>query len=150
MEIKEIEFSKLRHAYVTVKTFLESESYLKVESLDARIENDLGMAGDDNAEFLEKFVKKFELEHENFDYSKHFLSEGELFNSTTALFTLLTLSVWIPLKTIELITFNKVKLEKPNFNSHPEREDLTFKELITWYIEKDYSENVTYKIIAKT
>lgn len=148
MEVKEIEFSKLRHAYVTVKTFLESESWEKVKSLDTKVENDLGLAGDDNAELLEKFVKKFELENTNFEYSKHFLSESELFNHVSTLSILLTLSIWIPLKTIELITLNKVKIEKPNFNNYPERDDLTFKEMITWYIEKDYvsSDSVKYKI----
>ena len=151
MEVKEIEFSKLRHAYVTVKSFIESEAWEKVKSLDTKIENDLGMAGDDNLELLEKFVAKFELEHQNFNYSKHFLSEGELFNSTNVFLGLLNLSVWIPLKTIELLTFNKVKLEKPNFNSGPEKDDLTFREMITWYIEKDYvpTESVKYKIKAE-
>ncbi len=149
MEVKEIEFSKLRHAYVTVKTFIESESYTKVKSLDTRIENHLGMAGDDNAELLEKFVTKFELEYKNFNYSNHFLSEGELFNPTTTLIALLMLPIRISLKTIELITFKNVKIEIPKFNNHPEKADLTFKELITWYIEKDYSESVTYKIIAE-
>lgn len=148
MEVKEIEFSKLRHAYVTVKTFLESESWEKVKSLDTKIENDLGMAGDDNLELLEKFVEKFQLDYQNFNYSKHFLSEGELFNHVNSLLTLLTLSVWIPLKTIELISLNKIKLEKPNFNNYPEREDLTFREMITWYLEKDYvsNESLKYKI----
>ncbi len=150
MEVKEIEFSKLRHAYLTVKNFTESESYEKVKSLNTRIENDLGMAGDDNVEFLEKFVEKFELEYKNFNYSKHFLSEGELFNAVNALHSLLTLSVWIPLKTIELITFNQLKLPRLNFNSYPERDDLTFKELIIWYLEKDYMtpESVKYRIKA--
>lgn len=151
MEVKEIEFSKLRYAYITVKAFLESESREKLKSLDTKIEYDLGLAGDDNAELLEKFIKKFELEHKNFDYSKHFLSEGELFNSTGALFTLLNLSVWIPIKTIiELITLNKVKIEIPDFNINncPERDDLTFKEMIIWYIEKDYlsTESIKYKL----
>lgn len=148
MEVREIEFSKLRHAYLTIKTFIESESYEKIESLDTKIESDLGMAGDDNLELLEKFIAKFELENQNFNYSKHFYSEGELFNSTAAFLTLLNLSVWIPLKTIELLTFHKIKLEKPNFNSEPEKEDLTFRELITWYIEKDYvpAETLKYKI----
>lgn len=151
MEVKEIEFSKLRHAYITVKTFLETESWDKVKSLDTKIENHLGLAGDDNAELLEKFVKKFELENTNFDYSKHFLSEGELFNWGSSLSTLLKLSVWIPLKTIELITLNTVKLEKPSFNNYPKKDDLTFKEMIIWYIEKDYvpTERIKYKLKIK-
>ena len=151
MQIKEIEFSKLRYAYVSVKKFMESESLEKVKSLDTKVAKDLSLLGLDNEEFLDKFVAKFELEYKNFKYDNHFYSEGELFNSTTAFLMLLNLSVWIPLKTIELLTLNKVKLEKPNFNSGPERADLTFRELITWYIEKDYvsTESVRYKIKAE-
>lgn len=148
MEVKDIEFSKLRHAYVTVKHFIESESLGKVKSLDTKIEGDLGMAGDDNLELLLKFVDQFELEYKNFNYSNHFLSEAELFNSKTALFMLLNLSVWIPLKTIELLTLNNIKLDIPRFNYNTGKQDLTFRELITWYIEKDYvpSETIKYNI----
>lgn len=149
METKEIEFSKLRHAYIVVKNFIESESFEKIKNLNTKLEEDLYLSGDDNYELLVKFVEKFELDYENFDYSKHFLSEGELFNSTTAFLNLLNLSIWLPLKTIELLTFNKIKLEKPNFGE-PEKKllDLSFKDLITWYIEKEYklSSEIIYKI----
>jgi hypothetical protein len=150
METRQIEFEKLRHAYVTVKHFLESEGYEKVTSLDNKVEADLGLSGDDNSELLDKFVTKFELDHKNFDYDKHFYSEGELFGSGAAIVNLLTLSVWLPLKTIELLTFNKVDLDKPKFPVTPDREvsDLTFKDLLTWYIEKEYipSDKIKYEI----
>lgn len=149
METKEIEFSKLRLAYIVVKSFIESESLEKIKNLNTKIEKDLYLSGDDNYELLVKFVEKFELDHSKFDYSKHFLSEGELFDATAAFVNLLTLSVWLPLKTIELLTFNKIKLEKPNFGE-PEKKllDLSFKDLITWYIEKEYklSADIIYKI----
>lgn len=150
METRQIEFEKLRHAYVTVKHFIETEGYEKVTSLDNKVEADLGLSGDDNSELLDKFVTKFELDYKNFDYNKHFYSEGELFDSGAAIANLLTLSVWLPLKTIELITFNKVNLDKPKFPVTPDREvsDLTFKDLLTWYIEKEYipSEKIKYEI----
>ena len=150
METRQIEFEKLRHAYVTVKHFLETEGYEKVTSLDNKVEADLGLSGDDNSELLDKFVTKFELDHKNFDYDKHFYSEGELFGSGAAIANLLTLSVWLPLKTIELLTFNKVNLAKPKFPVTPDREvsDLTFKDLLTWYIEKEYipSDKIKYEI----
>jgi hypothetical protein len=150
METRQIEFEKLRHAYVTVKHFLETEGYEKVTSLDNKVEADLGLSGDDNSELLDKFVTKFELDHKNFDYDKHFYSEGELFSSEAALANLLTLSIWLPLKTIELITFNKLKIDKPKFPVTPDREvsDLTFKDLLTWYIEKEYIPNdkIKYEI----
>lgn len=154
MEIREIEFSKLRHAYLVVKSFLDSESFEKVNSLNTRVEEDLGIYGDDTSEFLERFVEKFQLDYSGFEYSKHFHSEGELFDPAFAFIALLELSIWIPLKTIELLTLNKVKLDRPNWNESRITEDLTFKDLIVWYIEKEFktSKEISYqlKIDSKT
>ncbi len=151
MKTIQIEFAKLRHAYIVVKRFIDKETdgYNKLESLDNKLCSDIGLYGDDNLEFLEKFVEKFELDYKDFQYDRHFHSEGELFGSDAALGKLLTLSVWLPLKTIELLTFNKVKIPKPEFNQ-PSRQvsDLTFKDLLTWYIEKEYksSSSIKYEI----
>ena len=149
MKTKEIEFDKLRHAYLIVKQFLEESSGIDVTSLNSRIAEDLGLFGDDNYFLLEQFVDKFELQHDGFEYNKHFYSEGELFDSSAALYNLLTLSIWLPMKTIELLTLNKLKLNKPNFYE-PEHEvtDMTFKDLLTWYLEGNYttSQQVSYKI----
>ncbi len=49
---KEIAFAKLRLAYVTAKYFLETEGHNEVNSLDNKVETDLGLAGDDS---LKKF-----------------------------------------------------------------------------------------------
>jgi hypothetical protein len=149
MEVKEIEFAKLRHAYITVKSFIEAESYEKIKSLDTKVEKDLGLSGDDNYELLEKFLEKYELDYGDFNYSEHFLSEAELFNSESALLSLFTLSVWLPLKTIELITLNKLKLDKPDFHSHPEKADLSFKDLVTWYVEGEFKTSGNIKYIIK-
>jgi len=154
MQTQQIEFEKLRHAYVTVKHFLETEAREKVAYLNTKIEADLGLSGDDNLELLEKFVTKFELDYKNFDYSKHFYSEAEIMDSVqgAGIANLLTLSVWLPLKTIELLTFNKLSLDKPQFPvAPPERRevsDLTFKDLITWYIEKEFRQGneIKYEI----
>lgn len=152
METKQIEFAKLKHAYITVKHFLEleSEGYNKVNSLKTKINDDIGLSGDDNLELLDKFVKKFELDYKDFNYSKHFHSDGELYDSGAALINLLTISVWLPLKTIELLTFNKVKIAKPNFYK-PGRPvtDLTLKDLLTWYIEKEFKRSSSIKYELK-
>lgn len=148
-QIKEIEFNKLRFAYLTVKQFLEDESGERVDSVNTKIAEDLSMLGDDNLELLEHFVEKFELEHQGFEYERHFYSEAELFDSSAALYNLLTLSVWLPMRTVELLTLNKIKLNKPSFYK-PERSvnDMTFKDLLTWYLEGTYttSEQVKYSI----
>jgi hypothetical protein len=73
------------------------------------------MTGDDNYFMLAEFVKKFELDYDGFDYDKHFYSEAELYDSTAALINLLSLSIMLPLKAIELLTLNKIHIPKPGF-----------------------------------
>ncbi|MBC5775620.1 DUF1493 family protein [Pontibacter sp. KCTC 32443] len=150
-QIKQVEFSKLRHAYITVKGFLESESWENVKSLDTTVVEDLGLYGDDNYDLLLKFVEKFELDFGDFQYDKHFYSEGELFDSFSALKSLLTLSVWLPLYTIELLTLNNVKIDKPDLFP-PKRTvtDMTFKDLLIWYIEGKYTSESEIKYEIKT
>ena len=50
--IQQFEFKTLRQAYIEVKAFIEEESASRVSSLNTKIEEDLGCAGDDNAELL--------------------------------------------------------------------------------------------------
>jgi hypothetical protein len=87
-----IDFKTLRQAYVEVKNFIEAESASHVSSLNTRIEEDLGCAGDDNADLLDRFITKYNLDITGFDYSTHFLSEGELFGSGVVLLRLLSRS----------------------------------------------------------
>lgn len=147
-----IEFEKLRLAYKAVKGFLEKESCRKVDNLSIRVAGDLGIVGDDNLELLERFVEKFELNYQGFNYPKHFHSEAELFGSEAAFGIFLRLSVWLPLKAIELLTLNKIKFQKPSMYT-PEREvsDMTFRCLVTWYVENQYpgDSGVVYRIKEK-
>ena len=149
-EEKLVEFAKLKLAYITVKSFLEKESIENVTSLKVKIAEDLIMLGDDNYYMLEKFVEKFELNHDDFEYDNYFHSEGEIADPTIALFNLLTLSVWLPLKTIELLTLNNLKIKKPSFHK-PERKvvDMTFKDLLTWYIEGKFKTSEQIKYVIK-
>ena len=136
-----VEFEKLKHAYITVKNFLEKKAGENVDSLKTKIAEDLGFYGDDNYYMLTDFVEKFELDYSNFKYDEHFHSEGEIASSEIALYNLLILSVWLPLRTIELLTLNNVKIIKPSFYE-PSRKvkDMTFKDLLTWYIEGKYTD----------
>ena len=149
-EEKTIEFAKLKHAYITVKKFLESQSGEKNISLKTKVFEDLGQSGDDNYYMLDKFIQKFELEHAGFDCDKNFHSEAEIADPTNALFNLLILSVWLPMKTIELLTANKLKLDMPKFwKVEREVSNMDFKQLLTWYVEGRYegSENIKYKLV---
>jgi hypothetical protein len=149
MEEKTIEFAKLKYAYITVKKFLTSQSGENNISLKTRVFEDLGLSGDDNYYMLDEFIQKFELEHAGFECNNHFHSEAEVADPTNALFNLLILSVWLPMKTIELLTANNVKLDKPKFwKVQREVSNMNFRQFLTWYVEGKYegSESVKYKL----
>lgn len=136
-ELKHISFYNLRQSYKTVKDFLETESGDEVKSLDTKIADDLGLWGDDNWELLTKFVTTFKLDTRDFEYDKHFESEGELFQSGALILTVLSIIFLAPLKLIELLSFNKInfglKVFKPGREKRPL--DLSFRDMLTWYIE---------------
>ena len=149
MEEKTIEYAKLRHAYVTVKNFLASRSGENDISLKTRVFEDLGLYGEDNYDMLDEFVQKFELIHAGFECDEHFHFEAEIADPTIALLNLLILPVWLPMKTIELLSAKKIKLDKPKFlKVKREVSNMTFKEFLTWSLEGKYegSENIRYKL----
>lgn len=150
--IKEIEFEKVKHAYFVVKIFLDKESTIKPNSVRNGLTKDLSNFGDDGYELLEKFVEKFELRHSGFEFNKHFHSEHELFGSGTTLVNLINLSVWIPLKIIEKLSLGKINAGEFDFEPFIDREvkEMTFKDLLTWYIEGEYATSKDIKYVIKT
>ncbi|MFP9112701.1 hypothetical protein ACLI1A_02085 [Flavobacterium sp. RHBU_3] len=129
-----VSFSTLREAYCEVKSFIEKETWDKVKSLSTTIDGDLGCSGDDNYELLVKFTDKYDLNHEGFDYSAHFLSEGELFGSGSAFLH----AIMIPLYIIKMISFGKINLLPPDRYFHRETSDLTFGDMLAWYLTKEF------------
>lgn len=134
------DFKSLRQAYIEIKSFVEKEVGDEVSSLKTKIEYDLGCAGDDNYELLEKFVTKYKLDVTGFDYSKHFLSEGELFDSGAAFWQLLSLPIILILGLIKMLTFSKVDWTKKQLFPDWDREtkDMTFGDILTWYLMGEY------------
>ena len=135
------DYSTLRQAYAEVKYFIESEIGGEVSCLKTKIEDDLGCAGDDNYELLEKFVTKYSLDPTGFDYSKHFLSEGELFGSGAAFWTILTLPIYLLFWLVKILSFRKIDLTKMRIlpDSSRETSDMTFGDMLTWYLIGKYS-----------
>jgi hypothetical protein len=64
------DFGTLRKAYLEIKAFVEKKVGAEVESLDTKIEEDLGCTGDDSYELIEEFVTKYNLDPSGFEFSK--------------------------------------------------------------------------------
>jgi len=132
-----MDFKSLRQAYVEVKAFIETEVGTEVTSLNTKIEDDLGCAGDDNYDLLDKFVTKYKLDYEDFDYSKHFLSEGEI---TWPLLQFLFLPIVLMMLILYRLTFGKINLNKVKLIHSWQRQtlDMTFGDMLTWYLAGNY------------
>ncbi len=142
------DFVTLRKAYIEVKTFIEAEAWdNETVILKTAIAEDLGMYGDDNFELLEKFASKYNLDIESFDYSKHFLYEGELFNNKAFNLGVLLLPIWI----IEKLSFGLLKIypHKLFDGLYRPTTDCTMRQMLSWYLTKKYisSENLTIKLV---
>lgn len=131
------DFKTLRQAYVEVKTFIEKELATSVPSINTQLVGDLGCGGDDNAELLEKFIKKYNLDVTGFNYSKHFLSEGEITNGGAALLAILCLPVIVVIWLINTLSGNTLKLRYPKIQR--DTTDMTFGDMLTWYLTGKYN-----------
>jgi hypothetical protein len=131
--------------------FIEDETGCEIDSLNNKIEAHLGISGDDTEELLGKFIKQFGLSTEGFDINKHFYSEGELFGSGSVLTNIVIMIIKVVIWLVEILSFKQIR-----FNNNPQwyrpldREitDLTFKQMLTWYLEKDYTavEQTSYRL----
>lgn len=147
-----IDFRHLREAYHEVKAFIESEIGVEVTTLDDKLYNDFGCAGDDAYELLEKFVSKYKLDAAGFDFLKHFNSEHELFGSGGALLTLLSLPFTLLFWLIKILSFGKIELNNTELNTSWQREtlDLTFGDMLTWYLTGKYCIRKDIKVLLKS
>lgn len=131
------DFAALRKAYAEVKTFMEAEAWDdETVTLKTAIAEDLGMYGDDNLELLVKFAGKYNLDIESFDYSKHFLYEGELFNGKAFNLSVLLIPIWI----IEKLSLGLIKIypHKLFEGFYRPTTDCTMRQMLSWYLTKTY------------
>lgn len=134
-----LSFEELRNSYNEIKDLLEDFSGDKVNNLDSRLAEDLSLWGDDNYDFLVMFIEKYQLNHDEFDYSKYFLSEGELFNSEESLKFLIYLPFIIASRICKLFLPNKKNIFEGFENDSPyEQKDLTFGDLVAWKLKGEF------------
>ena len=145
-QILHIDFATLRQSYIEIKNFLEKKSYKKVGNVNVQIEKDLFLSGLDNESLLIEFIEKYDIDFSKFDYSKHFLSEGELVNVFQVFFNMVFLPLYflfwlIKEFTFDLINLNKylIKIVKLFSTNQRETFDMSFGDLLTSYLNKKYT-----------
>ena len=143
------DFRTLRQAYLEVKHFIEKEACVKVDSLKTKIVEDLGCSGDDNCDLLSKFVTKYKLDVTNFNYSKHFESEMELFDSSATVLNLFISPILITVWLIKIFTRGKVNKREWIPNWHRSTLDMTFGDMLTWYLTGKYNLRHSVKVTLK-
>lgn len=149
VQYKTISFAQLREAHQKVKCFLEDESFDKVNSLHTKISNDLRLAGDDIEDLLVKFVQENQLKWGDFEFDAHFYGEGELFAPSVAMGNFIRWIINLPILFIGLITLKRASIPTiPYVDLGRTVTDLTFRQMLTWYIEKDFTgiDNIRYKL----
>lgn len=146
-------FDCLRKGYIVVKQFIEQETGEKILSLNTRIENDLGLSGDDNLELIEKFVKKYQLDTTDFNYSKHFVSESEILNAEATLWALVSIPFFLLFWSLQFLTFGKLNLFKykfwPDEDENQNKADLSFGDMLSWYLTGKFKLRNEVKFLCK-
>jgi len=153
-QILHVDFATLRQSYIEVKNFLEKTTKEKVENVDVLIEKDLFLSGLVNESLLIAFIEKYDIDFSKFDYSKHFLSEGELANGFQVVLNIVFLPLYflfwlIKEFTFDLIDLNKylIKIVKLFSTNQRETRDMSFGDLLTSYVNKKYTLRNTTKFV---
>lgn len=68
----------MNEIFYKIKEFVIEKNLIDADEIseETEIENDLGITGDDAAEFLEEFSRKFKVDTSEFDFEGHFMTEG--------------------------------------------------------------------------
>lgn len=155
-QILHVDFATLRQSYIEVKNFLEKTTKEKVENVDVLIEKDLFLSGLDNESLLIAFIEKYDIDFSKFDYSKHFLSEGELANGFQVVLNIVFLPLYflfwlIKEFTFDLIDLNKylIKIVKLFSTNQRETRDMSFGDLLTSYLNKKYTLRSNVKFVLQ-
>jgi hypothetical protein len=90
-----ISFKNLKQKYLEVQQSLDEKSGKKNICTKSKIANDLSQVGNDNYYLLDTFIKKYNLDFSNFNYAKHFESEGELTMNIWSILSVFLLPLFI-------------------------------------------------------
>lgn len=125
-------YTELKEAYLEVEKFLKHASGHKTINLNTKIVDDLKLWGDDNYFMLVEFTEKYNLNFDEFEYDKHFDSEGEFVGFKTLILGLLKLPILIINSLLIKYFSPKIynKIENILYDRTNDKKDLTFGDLI--------------------
>lgn len=151
-----IEFAELKKVYSKVILFTKRNAkWYKNPNSKTRIEEDLGLYGMDNEQFLIDFAEEFEVDFEKLNYSEYLTSEREVANPKYLIY----LPIVIPYSAVKILSrilifpFNKnlsrrIKNHKLPFKSLKQKKDITLGDLVSTIVKKEFAErkNIHYEI----
>ncbi len=147
MEKIDINFSVLRKVYSDVIFFTKKNaSWYKNPTSKTRIEEDLGLYGMDNEQFLIDFSEKFNVNFENLNYSEYLTSEWEVANPKYLIY----LPIVIPYNLTKLILriivwplnkkiSDKIKNHRLPIGVLKPKKDITIGDLVSSVLESEFT-----------
>ena len=117
-----------------VLTFLEENYWIEKDTTSkTRIEDDLGITGDDADEMIQKFEDRFHIDMSNLNFTEYFFCEGE--NSCILPFILLLKLILLPFAIVVLpfsfSAFKEMIFYSPFSETYTGKKSLTVGDLIT-------------------
>ena len=143
-------FSTLRNVYLEVKQFIESETGENNINLKTTLINNLGLHGEDNYDLLSKFIARYKLRLDGFNYSKHFNSETEVFNNGMVFIRILFFPFFFSIWLIRIIGAKGKNWRSIEFYPKwkgPHRLDLSIGDLVIWKLSNNYNLRANTRVI---
>lgn len=132
-----LKYKWIKQRRCDVLQFLEEEFWIeKNTNSKTTIEAGLGITGDDAAELIEKFEKRFHCNLKELDFDKHFYSEAEATGNISLLFSILLLKIILLPVALMVLPFSLNKFKEIMAYTPPSiqdsiKKDLTVGDLIT-------------------
>jgi len=127
-----LKYSWIKQRRKDVLDFLRDNYWVEKDTTSkTRIEDDLGITGDDADELIQKFEKHFHVDMATLNFSDYFYSEGMYFLPTAILLKLILLPFSILVLPFSFAAFKEMFFYNPLINNKTEKRDLTVGDLIT-------------------
>lgn len=147
-----VEYSQLKLIYLNIVEFLETDYAVFGEKITSKssLNFDIGIDGDDAAEFLGKFSSKYDVKFQEFNFYKYFSGEGSNIGSLSSLPFLITVVVQLIFAFFLHWIFPNIKTKvKDLINNFNEQSTLTIGDLVASCFNGEFIERKDVIFITK-